>query len=247
MRPAGLLFDARRCRGCHACVLACREANGQPKTPPFDRPGEEAFLGIQSAGGRHIRRACMHCAEPACASVCPVAALYRAEDGSVRYRAERCIGCRYCLLACPFGAPTYRWSSASPIVQKCQFCPDRSAAGLGPACAAVCPTGALEAGDRDDLIATARGRIAGGGYVERIYGLREAGGTSVLFLSDVPFDRLGLPAGVPEEPLPELTWAVLARIPDVVSVMGIGMTGLWWIIRRRQLLAGLIAGGGHGR
>lgn len=238
MRPVGLLFDAKRCAGCRACVLACREANGQPKTPPYDRPGEKAFLGVAARGDRFVRVSCMHCLDPACVSVCPVAALHRTEDGAVRYRAERCLGCRYCLLACPFGAPAYRWSSAAPVVRKCELCPDRRAAGLPPACAAACPTGALRFGTRDDLIAEARRRLAGGGYVERIYGLEEAGGTSVLLLSDVPFDRLGLPAGVPDEALPPLTWAVLSGLPDVVSGTGVGLAGLWWVVRRRRLLGG---------
>jgi formate dehydrogenase iron-sulfur subunit len=243
--PLGLLFDARLCVGCHGCVLACRERNDLPKTAPLDRLGEDSFLGIEPratrAGARNVRRACMHCLKPACAAACPVGALKKREDGSVTYDDSICIGCRYCVVACPFDVPRYEWTSpATPRVRKCHLCwqarqerPDSATA-----CAAVCPTGALLFGERAELMDEAHRRIAGDGYQTSIYGANEVGGAGVLIISDVPFAELGLRAVSIEDPLPELTWNYLSRVPNVASGVTIGIAGLWWIIRRRRRLMG---------
>jgi formate dehydrogenase iron-sulfur subunit len=132
--------------------------------------------------------------------------------------------------------PKYQWDRAIPIVQKCIMCPDRIAAGQPPACASVCPTGATTFGDRDQMIREARARIAAAPqrYVPRIYGLEEVGGTSVLLLSSVPFDTLGLRTDLPQAPLPMLTWEVLSKIPDIVVVGGALLYGIWWITNRRM-------------
>lgn len=240
----GLLFDARRCTGCGACALACRERNHLPKEEALDRIGERSFLGIApvrtSAGVRFARRSCMHCAEPACVSACPVTALRRQPDGSVIYVAELCIGCRYCVFACPFDVPRYEWSAVSPSVRKCHLCWQHRTehAGSATACAEVCPAGALAFGPRGRLLDEARARIAGGGYQPEIYGEREVGGAGVLVLSDVPFSELGLPLLPRVNPLPGLTWNYLSRVPNVASGVAVGLAGIWWIIRRRQELSG---------
>lgn len=260
--PRGLLFDARRCRGCQACVLACREANHHEKLSPTDRLHESAFLAIRpgqvvaadpppaanaaaaasaTASGstprpRFSRKACMHCADAACVSVCPVGAFSHDKDGAVRYDAAKCMGCRYCLFACPFGVPTYEWNSLAPRVRKCELCPERRAAGLDPACATVCPAGAITWGTRDTLVAEARSRITTGGYVPEIFGLEEAGGTGVLIVSDVPFAKLGLPSGLPKASIPNLTWNYLSKVPTLAGSTAVGLAGLYWIIRRRNEL-----------
>jgi formate dehydrogenase iron-sulfur subunit len=137
--------------------------------------------------------------------------------------------------ACPFGVPTYEWDATLPRVRKCNLCADRVAEGLPTACAAVCPTGATRFGDREALVAEARARIRDnpGVYVDCIYGLEEVGGTSVLLIADVPIEQLGYRANMLKEPLPELTWNVLQKIPKVVVAGGALMSGIWWITNRR--------------
>ncbi len=243
-QPRGLLFDAKLCVGCEGCALACRERNDLPKSAPLDRLGEDSFLGIEpratGAGPRYVRRSCMHCAEPACVSACPVTALQKRADGSVTYDATLCIGCRYCVFACPFDVPRYEWSSTSPRVRKCHLCWQnrQENPASAPACAAVCPTGALRFGDRADLLAEAHRRVQGGGYQEAVYGEDEVGGTDVLIISDVPFADLGLRSVPAENPLPQLTWTYLSRVPNIGSGVAVGLAGIWWIIRRRQELQG---------
>ena len=193
-----ILFDSTKCIGCEACVAACKEKNNLPAA--ID-PKLTAYTWtvVEQRDKAFVRRMCMHCESPTCASVCPVGAFQKQPNGPVLYDASRCIGCRYCIMACPFGVPKYQWDRTVPIVQKCTMCPDRIAAGQAPACASVCPTGATTFGDRDQLIGEARARLAAApkSYVPRIYGLEEVGGTSVLILSGVPFASLGLRTDLP--------------------------------------------------
>jgi formate dehydrogenase iron-sulfur subunit len=173
--------------------------------------------------------------------VCPVGALVKTPEGPVTYDADKCIGCRYCMVACPFGIPKYQWGEALPKVQKCIMCAEkRVSKGLKPACATVCPSGATTFGERDALIAEARKRIRStpNEYVDHVYGLEEAGGTSVLYLSCVPFESIGFPTGVQDDAYPKLTWNILSKIPNIVSTGGVVMFGIWWIVNRRMQLAG---------
>lgn len=232
---AGLLFDSTRCIGCGACSAACKEANHLP-LPIEDHTTAYTWTVVEKVGGVNVRRLCFHCSYPTCVSVCPVAALQKTSDGAVVYDAERCIGCRYCIMACPFGVPKYQWDRPIPIVGKCILCADRIAKGLPTACAAVCPTGATLFGERDALVREARSRIAANPdtYVDRIYGITEAGGTSVVMLSAVPFEGLGMKTDVPRQPLPLLTWQVLSKIPSFVTVWGVLLFGIHWITKRRD-------------
>jgi formate dehydrogenase iron-sulfur subunit len=154
----------------------------------------------------------------------------------VVYQKSKCIGCRYCMVACPFQVPTYQWTSRLPIVRKCDMCYERVSHGKPTACAEVCPTGATICGDRDQLLQEAQQRIKErpGEYYSRIYGIEEAGGTSVLFLSAVPFEQLALKTSLPHEPLPALTWRALSLVPDLVSTGGVLLAGVWWITHRRE-------------
>jgi len=230
----GLLFDSTRCIGCGACSAACKEQNGLP-LPIEERTTAYTWTVVERHGGANVRRLCMHCLTPTCASVCPVGAMQKTASGPVVYDSTLCIGCRYCIVACPFGVPKYQWDRPVPIVGKCVLCAPRLAAGRPTACAAVCPTGATACGGRDALVREARARIARepGRYVDHVYGLDEAGGTSVLLLAGVPFAQLGLPADLPREPLPMLTWRVLSRLPDVVAVAAVFLFGVHWITSRR--------------
>jgi formate dehydrogenase iron-sulfur subunit len=204
----GMLCDCTRCVGCGWCQRACKEANGLPGATLI--PGDsQAPLSAENwtriefqeteQNGQMVRvfakRQCMHCLHPACVSACPVGALHRLEDGAVVYDQSRCIGCRYCMMACPFGVPKFDWNETLPTIHKCFFCADRQAQGLEPACAAACPTGALTFGDRDALLAEAQARIQAdpARYVDHIYGQNELGGTAWLYLSPIPFEQLGFP------------------------------------------------------
>jgi formate dehydrogenase iron-sulfur subunit len=231
----GILFDSTRCIGCGACSAACKEANALP-LPIEDCTTAYTWTVVEKMGGVNVRRLCLHCAYPTCVSVCPVAALQKTPEGPVIYDAERCIGCRYCIMACPFGVPKYQWDRPIPVVGKCILCADRIAKGLPTACAAVCPTGATLFGERDALVREARSRITANPetYVDRVYGVTEAGGTSVLMLSAVPFERLGMKTDVPRQPLPLLTWQVLSKIPSFVTVWGVLLFGIHWITKRRD-------------
>ena len=232
---AGLLFDSTRCIGCGACSAACKEANALP-LPIEKQTTAYTWTVVEEVGGVNMRRLCMHCLQPTCVSVCPVGALRKTAEGPVVYDADRCIGCRYCIMACPFGVPKYQWDRRIPIVGKCILCADRVAAGLPTACAAVCPTGATLFGDRDALVDEARARIAAhpDAYVDHVYGVTEAGGTSVLALSSVPFDEIGMKTALPQQPLPLLTWQVLSKIPSFVGVWGVVLFGIHWITKRRD-------------
>jgi len=238
----GILYDSTLCIGCRECEKACA---GRWKLPYNDNIAAEEQISahkltaIQTHGDHFVRRLCMHCNEPACASVCPVSALHKTALGPVVYDETRCIGCRYCMLACPFQVPTYEWSSRTPRVRKCDGCYDRRRAGRPTACAEACPTGATSCGDRDALIAEAKRRVAEkpDQYYNRIFGVDDAGGTSVLFLSAVPFEQLGVKVGLPKEPLPLITWRALSLVPDVVSAGGVLLGGIWWITHRREKVA----------
>jgi formate dehydrogenase iron-sulfur subunit len=237
-----ILYDDTKCVGCGACMAACREKNGLPET---DAPEltDKQFTVVKTIkskeGDVSYRRMCMHCVDPTCASVCPVGALHKTANGPVVYNPDICLGCRYCIQACPFGVPKYEWNKLAPRVQKCTMCPDRVQAGKPTACAEICPTGATKFGERDELIAEARQRIRDnpGQYVDHIYGVNEVGGTSVLLLSSVPFEEFGYRADLTRDPLPIYTYRVLSRIPDFVPLGGMVLGGIWWITHRREEVA----------
>jgi formate dehydrogenase iron-sulfur subunit len=235
----GILTDLTRCIGCGACALACKQANHLPGDVD-EALTATTWTRVDEVRGVHVRRQCMHCVEPACVSVCPVGALEKRPQGPVTYDEDKCIGCRYCMIGCPFSVPRYEWSERAPRVQKCLMCFEAlTSRGEPPACTTACPTGATVAGERDELLREAHRRIAAEPerYVDHVYGEHEAGGTSVLYLSPVPFEELGFAQLSSAAPYPRLTWNVLSRLPGVVSVAGVGLLGLWWIIGRRDALA----------
>jgi Fe-S-cluster-containing dehydrogenase component len=234
----GILYDATLCIGCKACMAACKEYNQLPpdqSTPNslWDNPldlsaktynivklytnGTGQFKDRAVNGYSFIRRFCMHCVDPSCASACPVGALHKDPDsGIVLYNKDVCIGCRYCQVACPYNIPKFQWDTAFPQIQKCQMCAPWVAQGKSPGCCELCPTGASIFGNVQDLLKEAKRRLAlkpgehthfplrrvdskdrsyrpANHYLKHIYGAREGGGTQVLMLANVPFDKLGLP------------------------------------------------------
>jgi formate dehydrogenase iron-sulfur subunit len=180
---------------------------------------------------------CMHCEHPACAEACIVRALEKSPDGPVTYDDRKCIGCRYCQVACPFGIPSFEWDKPMPWIRKCTFCADRQGAGLRPACVTACATGALKSGDRAELIAEARQRMAAtpGKYVDHIYGEHEVGGTSWLYLSPVPFEKLGF-AKVGSEAVTVNAARAMGLVPPVLLGVAATMTGVYLLTKRRQKL-----------
>jgi formate dehydrogenase iron-sulfur subunit len=237
---AAMLYDATRCEGCRVCEAACKESNNLPPEPEHPsgltaRTWTIIQLYKGEEGCSFVKRQCMHCEHPACVAACPVGALEKTADGPVIYHDNKCIGCRYCMMACPFGVPTFDWFEPVPYIRKGSFCTDRLAVGLEPACVAACPTGALKFGERDELIAEARERIAAqsGKYVDHIYGEDEVGGTSWLYLSSVPFDKLGLPTVGTDAVTANSEIAVLA-VPPVLVAVATAMSGLYWFTKRRD-------------
>ncbi len=215
---AAMLYDATICVGCNACTNACRQWNNTAPAPDdrkvYDAPKElsaDTWTMIQLYQGENeysfVKRQCMHCVDPACASGCPVHALQKTAEGPVTYDKDRCIGCRYCMYACPFHIPHFTWEEAqSPVIAKCTLCVDRLKDGQGTACAERCPTGALIWGKRGELITEAEKRISEepARYVDHVYGKDDAGGTSVMYLSGVSFEKLGL-EDLGTRPIPEVS------------------------------------------
>lgn len=230
-----MLIDITTCIGCYACEEACSERWGFPSTEVHKLSDTKNTAVIES-DGIYVSRLCMHCEDPACASACPVGAFEKTKEGPVIYYENRCMGCRYCILACPFDVPCYQWNSLNPEVTKCDMCHPRIMSGQQPACVEYCPAESRIFGALDDLILEAKRRIEENpsSYENHIYGVKEAGGTSILFLSPRPFSEIGLKSGLPEHPLPTLTWEVLSKIPNYVFWGSALLTGIWWITNRRK-------------
>jgi formate dehydrogenase iron-sulfur subunit len=279
------LIDTTNCIGCRACQVACKQWN--------DREGEKTELQLggfdfqnpsalsantytlisfheipneKAPGGLNYvfsMKRCLHCLDPACASACPTTALTRQPDGPVTYDASKCIGCRYCVWACPWGVPTAEWDSLAPKIQKCTHCDDRSDQPLAlarngqslteeenkryrenivvPACVKACPADCLRFGEREEMLQEARSRISKrpDKYVDHIYGEKEAGGTSVLVLASVPFEKIGFP-DVGDTPYPAVSEAALHSVPPAVLAVGAILGGIYSFLKRRKTaLAGV--------
>jgi len=236
---AAILTDMTRCIGCEACVMACKETNGLPVGTDSKTLSADTWCAVHEEGDQWVRQQCMHCLDPACVTVCPVGALQKTHAGPVIYDESRCIGCRYCMIGCPFGIPKYEWDEPLPRIQKCILCFDKHVKeGRQPACTTACPTGAIVFGEREPLIEEAHRRIAASPdtYVDHVYGEHEAGGTSVLYLSGVAFEEVGFRTDLRGSPYPKLTWDILSKIPNVVGIVGVMLCGIWWITGRRDTL-----------
>jgi Fe-S-cluster-containing dehydrogenase component len=202
---ASMLFDTTLCIGCQACTVACRDANdirfedsdGMYFNTVDLSAGAKSVIKLTSDGGRDtfMKMQCMHCVDPACVGACMFGAFQKREHGIVTWRGDHCTGCRYCEVACPFNVPRFEWESRNPRIVKCELCSHRLNEGGIPACVEVCPREAIIFGTREELLQEAHRRIEQNPqrYIDHVYGEHEGGGTQVLYLSDIPFEQLGLP------------------------------------------------------
>jgi formate dehydrogenase iron-sulfur subunit len=243
-----VLVDTTLCIGCRACEAACSETNANPPPPESDevfaQPREtsiDAFTVVnrtekEDGTKRYAKRQCMHCLSPGCASACPVRAMDKLPSGPVVYDPKACLGCRYCMIACPFEIPKYEYDSLTPRVRKCTFCADRQAKGLKPACTEVCPSGALAFGKRSEMLDAAKTRIYTNPsrYVHHVYGEHEVGGTSWLYLTDVEPEKLALKSNLPEKAIPDNVKGALSAPPFVMTLWPPLLMGLYVFSKRRD-------------
>ncbi len=227
----GMLYDATRCLGCRACERVCAKAHDLPepqdelKAGVVRRTNESQRLAINncitSKGEVYARNSCMHCNEPACAAACLTQAMYKTKEGPVVWRGDKCMGCRYCMVSCPFDVPKFEYHSANPKIQKCDLCYDRFKEGKIPACAEACPGDALTFGTRRELIAEAKKRIFENpkDYYNQIYGENVAGGTGLLTISSVPANELGFNPKLQNTSYPALSKGFLYTVPSVFVLL----------------------------
>ncbi len=248
----GVLVDLTRCVGCRSCEAACNREQGLPAPDqPFDdysvfeqsfhggtqkrRPTEKAYTVVNryesEASDKPIYRKiqCNHCNEPACLTSCFVGAYTKTPEGAVTYNSKVCVGCRNCMVACPFHVPAYSYSDPiDPVIKKCIFCYDsRVKHGMPPACVEICPSQALIFGKRDELLKIARQRMTKDPdkYVDHIYGEHEVGGTSWLYLSGVPFEEVGFDTSLQQEPIISNVKDFLGTVPMVLAIWPALFTG----------------------
>ena len=254
----GVLHDASLCVGCRSCEAACNKVNNLPAPDkPFTdlavldekrRTTSKAYTVVNrydnvknpSGGPMFRKNQCNHCLEPACASVCFVKALRKTKEGPVTYDESVCVGCRYCMIACPFSIPAYSYDSAfDPKVIKCTMCYPRIKEGKLPGCVESCPTEALKFGKREELLNLARERLLKHPekYINHIYGEREMGGTSWLYISPVPFKDTGLREDLGITPAPEFTAGALSGVPLVAALWPVLLTGIYAMTKRKEKVA----------
>ncbi|HEY85988.1 MAG TPA: 4Fe-4S dicluster domain-containing protein [Chloroflexi bacterium] len=244
----GMMIDLTKCTGCNSCALACKEINNLPRTDIVPHKlDSNAYTFVEECETcevtgedglpqqYYVKHQCMHCVHPACVSACTVGALRKTPEGPVVYDADKCIACRYCQYACPFGVPTFDWRSLLGLIGKCDLCAERLKEGQKPACVEACPTGALRFGKRKELLAQARAQIDFNPerYYDHIYGEHEVGGTSVLYLSAVPFTEIGFPEYGPE-PIPRYAETVMTATPFTALTVAALATGAHFAFKGRQ-------------
>lgn len=257
----GVLHDITRCIGCRKCEEACNKVNQLPApAKPFDdltlldkarRTDDKTYTvvnrysrgpGSNNIGTSpvYVKKQCNHCLEPACASACFVKALKKTKTGAVAYNASLCVGCRYCMIACPFNIPAYEYDNAfSPRIMKCTMCQARLEKGLLPGCVESCPKEALTFGTRKQLLKIAKQRIQKypKRYIDHVYGEHEMGGTSWLYLTGTSFGQIGMREDLGNVSAPQLTAGPLSDVPIVVGLWPVLLTGIYAISRRKEKIA----------
>ena len=256
----GVLVDLTKCVGCRSCEAACNKEQGLPAPDkPFDdlsvfdeiheggqkrRTSEKAYTVVNRydipGDSQPVYRKfqCNHCNEPACLTSCFVNAYTKTPEGAVIYDPTVCVGCRTCMIACPFYVPAYSYSSAiNPVVKKCIMCYDtRLKFGRPPACVEACPRETLTFGKRHDLIKLGHERIRNnpGKYVDHLYGEKEVGGTSWMYLSGVPFEQVGFNTKLGNEPILSYVKDFLAVVPMVLVIWPALFAGFHLLANRKE-------------
>lgn len=238
----GILVDTTRCIGCRRCEKACAEVNGLP-VPDISESKNEDLLKERrktsetqytvinkfetEKGTIFVPRRCMHCNQPGCAAACLVKAMKKRPTGHVTWDSN-CIGCRLCMISCPFDIPQFEYNKAMPRIQKCNLCYDRFKKGVLPGCVEACPTGALMSGSRRQILEEGKRRIADNPdkYIDHIYGEYEVGGTSHLYLSAVPFEQIGFRKDLGTVAYPEYSTGFLFAVPFVFVLWPLAMLGI---------------------
>ena len=241
-----ILTDTTRCTGCERCVDACVEINHLSSDMRYRWRELDGLNGarytsvVHEPGDHYVRLQCRHCLEPACAAVCPVGALHKTADGPVVYDREICMGCRYCMMACPYEIPRYMWEKNVPYISKCTMCYEAMRRGDidQPACTKACPEEAtVFFTSREEALDEGRRRIAdnpGVYFSNRIWGEHEVGGTAVLYISDVDLARAGWPEGLGEAPRPALARQAVTAAPAAFGGVLAFMVGVHWTYERRK-------------
>ena len=277
----GMLYDSTLCVGCKACVASCKEINSRPPShADLDNPWDnsldlssETFNVIKvyregtaetkdsvKDGFAFEKRSCMHCVDPGCVTACPTTSMRRdPKTGIVSHHPESCIGCRNCMVACPYNVPQFDYDNLFGSINKCQMCNqpgvERINKGQMTGCAEACPTGATLFGTRKELLAEAKRRMAlnpGDSYNypvgdvgkpdtshekevpkyrKHIWGEKEAGGTNVMHIASVPFDKLGMPPLVERSPA-SISDTVQHTLYSYLALPAVVLAGLAFIAKR---------------
>lgn len=254
----GVLHDSTLCIGCRKCELGCAQVNKLPAPEkPYDdlsvldekrRTDYKTYTVVNKyaveVNGEiknvFRKQQCNHCQEPACASACFVKAFTKNADGSVTYNPSNCVGCRYCMVACPFYVPTYDYLNVwNPLVYKCHMCSQNLISqGKKPGCVQACPQGALVFGKRTDLIRLAWERVRKRPdlYAQQVYGEHEMGGTNWLYVAPVAVEELGLPK-LGKTSAPELTSGALGAVAMVAGIWPVLLGGAYAVTKRKDKVA----------
>lgn len=225
------LVDTTRCIGCRKCEEACAEIHSFPKPLPgkqvFEERREPSITSWTvvnrfktDEGDIYVKKQCMHCSQPACAAACPTKAMLKTEEGPVIWRSNKCMGCRYCMVSCPFEIPKFEYENPIPKIQKCNLCWERQQEGEIPACVEACPVGAIIFGKKSDVLHEAKMQIYKhpDKYYPEIYGEREVGGTGWMYLSSVPFEQIGFRTDLGNVAYPEFAKEFLYAVPVILAL-----------------------------
>ena len=257
MAEQAIYFDSSKCTACKGCQAACKcwnnlptsyelnsagEFTGTLQNPPDLQPNTRLIITFNEAdNGKKYgvnwafgRRACMHCSNPSCVNVCPSGALYIDEEtGLVTYDSSKCIGCQYCRAACPFDVPRHTnvgLTGDNIKINKCTGCVDRIKQGRKPACVSTCQPGALQFGDRSEMLKMAHERVEylkQKGFTEAsVYGEDQMGGTHVIYVLKYPLSQYELPANPEQSGIVDALGVMkpLTAAAAVATLAGLGIS-----------------------